>query len=38
MNPWDLIPWAFAVAATIIIVGLPLALVTLLITIARGKI
>lgn len=37
MNQWDLIGWAFAVAASLLIIAGPLAVVAAAITIGRGK-
>ena len=37
MTPWDLIVWALAAAAGLLIILIPLALVVLAITIGRGK-
>lgn len=38
MTPWDLIVWAFAAGGAVLIVGFPLALVVLMVTVSRGKI
>jgi hypothetical protein len=38
MAPLDLIVWALASAVSLIIVGIPLGMITLLIAFARGKI